>query len=199
MMIFFFVVARTRYVCQILCDTLCTEYLYMLQLQAMRQTCVYFELSTNQISPPTSFHSAIMSAPLCKLSGEDLVTWEALLTLKTLGETEEERVFHLLTHFGQACVVDQRFGAANAVVVRDKKNFLFFHHHRPEGDSPEPHKRHQSSFGKVWPCNLLQALPLPYCRKGEVLHEDDAKAPGLAPCGCNGAGREGRRGTEGQR
>ena len=100
--------------------------IHHLCLHAMRQTCVYFELSTNQISPPTPFHPAIMSAPLCKLSGEDLVTWEALLTLKTLGETEEAMVFQLLTGFGKACVVDQTFGAANAVVVKDSKNFLFF-------------------------------------------------------------------------
>ena len=48
------------------------------------------------------------------------------MTLKTLGESEAEGVFHHLSGFGQSCVVDQRFGAENAVVVKDDKNFWFF-------------------------------------------------------------------------
>ena len=65
-----------------------------------------------------------MAAITCTESGKELVTWEVVLTLK--GQGEEKRVISGLQEFGQACIMDKRFGSINWVVVRSQSNIYFF-------------------------------------------------------------------------
>ena len=116
-------------------------------LHAMRQTCICLKLFTVQ-KLPRPLYSAIMSAPLCKLSCENFVTWEAVLTLKTSAKTEAEKVLCLLDGFGKACVVGQRFGAANTVVVEDNTDFWFFiTTDRKDQNRPRDIKAHLEKYG----------------------------------------------------
>ena len=70
------------------------------------------------------------------------------MTLKTSAKTEAEKVLCLLDGFGKACVVGQRFGAANTVVVEDNTDFWFFiTTDRKDQNRPRDIKAHLEKYG----------------------------------------------------
>ena len=79
--------------------------------------------SYKQQSP--DFYQLATMAILCTESGKELVTWGVALTLK--GQGEEKRVTSGLQEFGQACIMDKRFGGHQLCCGQGPKQHLFFH------------------------------------------------------------------------
>ena len=99
-----------------------------------------------------------MAAIACTESGKELVTWEVALTMKAPGE--EERVVSGLQQFGQACIMDKRFGTINYVVVRGQSNIYFFitTDHDHETNRRQDIKRRLESMALQTITNLATSL-----------------------------------------
>ena len=91
-----------------------------------------------------------MAAIACTESGKELVTWEVVLTLK--GQGQEEQVILGLQRFGQACIMDKRFGSINWVVVRSQSNIYFF----ITTDNNETNRKRDIQMRLEKTCNPLQ-------------------------------------------